>query len=387
MSSSTGTKQRERVPGATSNGGRPRAWFAWVPVGQPVATTSLWPRQFSVPFLVGTALCALAVMVWRAGQSYPTRLFDFYPLYYGAKAWLHGGNAYVLDAVVPASDRGYQLFEVGNVYPLPAVLLILPLSFLPPQVAAIVWVGGLMAGVLLALRLSGLPSWLVLYWPVLNGINLEQFTIFILIAQIVALWAYRERRWWLLALCCALIVTKPNQGLVFVLVMVLLARHWRQQLVVGGAIWGGSLLLDPRWVAEWLPTLYRHHELTQQPIFWALALFAIPLWLVGDRVGSAIVAQFALMPFPLPATYAASPVPLTVLDDRRSKWLMPISFLWPFAAVWLGIAWAVALTMILPMVALAVLRWWERTARPDQFLMARPKGIRGGERAASGVEQ
>src|SRR5207302_3472868 len=45
--------------------------------------------RFSWPFLVGGALWVLAMMLWRSGQVYRTRVFDLYPLYYGAQAWLH----------------------------------------------------------------------------------------------------------------------------------------------------------------------------------------------------------------------------------------------------------------------------------------------------------
>jgi hypothetical protein len=316
------------------------------------------PRRFSLLFIVGTVACMLLAMLWRATRSYPTQLLDLYPLYYGAKAWLHGGNAYVLDAVAPAVDRAHLLYQVGNVYPLPAILLVLPLALLPPAVAATVWVSGLTGGLLLALRLAGLPTWLVLYVPLLACLRLEQYTVFVIILQVVALWAYRERRLWTLALCCALILTKPNHGLVFVLVMLLLARHWRQQVIVGTAIWGGTLLLDPHWLHWWIPTLFRHQDVTHQPVYWGLALLAIPLLLVRDYISGALVLQFLLEPFP--GMYVASAVPLGVLDDRRSKYLIPISYLTVVGVAFAGQAWVTAAVLILPVIALSTLRWWEQ---------------------------
>lgn len=103
--------------------------------------------------LAVVAVAAAAAL--RADQHYRTRLFDLYPLYYGGLAWLETGNAYLLDTVVPAADRGHQLFEIGNVYPLPAVLVTLPLTLLQPQVAGIIWVAFLVAGLIAALRLYG----------------------------------------------------------------------------------------------------------------------------------------------------------------------------------------------------------------------------------------
>ena len=95
-----------RTSQARAQGGR--AWFprrprgerdeaaaAAVPAGSrgQARSTAAPAATFSPRFLAGAALCALTVMLWRATQSYPTGVFDFYPLYYGAKAWLHTGNA------------------------------------------------------------------------------------------------------------------------------------------------------------------------------------------------------------------------------------------------------------------------------------------------------
>lgn len=293
------------------------------------------------------------VMFWRSTQTYPTALNDLYPLYYGAKAWWHGAGAYNLTPVVPPEHHPYPLYQIGNIYPLPAVLLVLPLTILPPTAAAMVWLGGLVAGLLIALRLNGWSPWLLLYLPVINAVYAEQFTLFILVLQILAIWAYRTKRPWAFALCCALIVSKPNQGLIFVLALIILSRYWKQCAIVGGLIWGGSIVLDPRWISEWLPTLSRHHELTQQPILWWLALFALPLLLVRNYIGAAVMLQFLLMPYPH-AAYPLSTVPLGVLDDKRYRWLIPLSFLWVLLHLALGEEWASVLTLILPMIALTL---------------------------------
>lgn len=317
-------------------------------------------QRFSTRFVIGTLLCATLVMLLRATQDYPTEVFDFYPLYYGAKAWWHDGTAYMLDNVVPVSDYSHPLFVVGNTYPLPAALLVLPFSFLPGKVAAITWLGFLTAGLLVALRLYGVPNWLMLYFPLWNGLNLEQFTVFILILQIVALWAYRERRPWILALCCTLILTKPNQGIFFVLALLLLSRQWRHFAVTATAIWGGSLLLDPHWVTEWIPALLRYRAVDYHEVYWQLAILAIPLLLLRNVIGGAIVAQFLVCPWPV-GPYPVMAVPLAVIDDARSRWLMPLSFLWPLLPPFLDYPWTVALILIGPVVLLVMLRRWEET--------------------------
>lgn len=331
--------------------------------------------RFTRGFLLFVVCCVVAVIGWRLTVTYPTDVFDFYPIYFGGQAWLQVGNAYATQQIVPAYHQPWDLYRTGNMYPLPAIVLGLPLSLLSPTLAATLWVGLLTAGVLLALRVSGLPLWWGFALPIVDGIRIEQYTVLIVIAQILALWAHRERRPWALAACCALILTKPNQGLFFVLVLVLLARNWRQQIAVNALVWGGSLLLDPHWVGEWLPTLDRYRQLTHQPILWGFALFAIPLLLMRQWLAAATIAQFLILPFPTASTYAAGAVPLTVLDDPRSKWLTLLSYVWVVPALFFGPAWATALTILLPMVLLAALRHYE--ARYGAASLPTPRFTRG----------
>ena len=145
-------------------------------------------RNLSPGFLLCVAFCAGFAFALRGFFTYPTDVFDLYPVYYGAKAWLLTGNAYATQAIVPIYHEPWDLYRTGNMYPLPAVLLGLPLSFLPPTTAAMLWVALLMAGMLLALRLSRLPLWWGFSMPILDGIRIEQYTILIVIFQIVALW-------------------------------------------------------------------------------------------------------------------------------------------------------------------------------------------------------
>ncbi len=307
-------------------------------------------RAGFITFLVATMLAAA---IWRALQDYPTRLFDLYPLYYGGLAWLHAGSAYALDAVVPATDQGYQILRVGNIYPLPTVLVTLPLTLLPPQAAGTIWVVLLVGGLIAALRLLGGSFWFLLYLPILEAVRIEQYTAFVVILQIVALWALRQHRWWILALCCALILTKPNHGLMFVLAVAFLSGKWRSIAAVTGVFWVGSIVLDPAWPGEWLAALARHEALLHQPFLWPVALLAVPLLYVRDLVGAAVVLQFLILPFP--GIYAASSLSLSLLHDSRVRWLSAASFLWPFPAAVIGTAWATVLVLVVPSVALGIL--------------------------------
>lgn len=300
------------------------------------------------PLAVLAVVAVAAAAALRSSQQYPTRLFDLYPLYYGGLAWVETGSAYLLDAVAPSSDRGLQIFEIGNVYPLPAVFVALPLTLLPAQAAGTIWVALLVAGLIAALRLYGGSYWLLLYVPLIEAVRIEQYTAFIVIAQIVALWALRERRVWILAVCCALILTKPNHGLAFVVAVAVLSGSWRRIALVASSPWLVSLALDRAWPGQWVAALARHHATLQQPILWPIALLGLPLLLGGDVIGAAVVLQFLALPFP--GVYAASSLLLPLLRTGRVRWLVAASFLWPFPAVAIGTAWATALTLVLPMV-------------------------------------
>jgi len=329
---------------------------------------SVRPARFWTPrFIVGAVLFVLAMVVWRAAVHYPTGVFDFYPLYYGGQAWLATGNAYALDAIIPPDRRNFQLYQIGNVYPFPAVLVALPFSLLPAQLAAVLWVGLLSVGLVLALRLHDWPLWYLLYLPILEGLRIEQFTMFAVLFQILALWAWRERRPWLLALCCVLSLTKPNHSFFLALALLVLAGNWRHFLTLAAPFFGASFALYPGWVFDWLPRLENSHAILQQPFLWGLALFAIPLFLLGDIIGGALLLQFAMLPYP--GIYSSASLPLSVIGDRRSRWLIALASLWVIFGVTLGTGWATGLALVLPILALALLRQWPQWGHVVRRLM------------------
>ncbi len=334
-------------------------WVAGWDVAARSAFASARPARFWTPrFSILAALFVLAMVVWRAVVRYPTGVFDSYPLYYGGQAWLATGNAYALDAIIPPDQRNFQLYQIGNVYPFPAVLVALPFSLLPAQLAAVLWVGSLSAGLVLALRLHDWPFWYLLYLPILEGLRIEQFTMFAVLFQLLALWAWRERRPWLLAVCCVLSLTKPNHSFFLVLALIVLAGNWRHFLTLVVPLLGTSFALYPGWVADWLPRLENSHAVLQQPFLWGLALCAIPLFLLGDIISGALLLQFALLPYP--GIYSSASLPLGVIGDRRSRWLIVVAPLWVIVGVTLGTGWATGLALTLPVVTLSLLRQWPR---------------------------
>lgn len=324
-----------------------------------MATPTSEPRRlFSVSFIVMSCVLVVAAMVWRWTRDYPLPLFDLYPLYYGGKAWLQTGNGYDLAPVTPLFHQRFTVFKVGNGYPLPAMLLTLPLTLLPPQIAATVWIGGLLAALLVLLRLHRAPFWLLLYVPVLEALRIEQYTMFILVLQLLALLALRQQRTTLLAVCCALILTKPTHGAVFVVFLMLMAQPRRQFFtafaVAMGIVWGGTTLLDPGWVGEWLGAVRVYAHMAAHPTLWWLVPLALPLLYSRQYLSAALVVQLSI--FPHPGVYAACALPLGVLHDQRSRWLSVISFLWPAVAVGVSKSSATAVILVVPLVVLALLQ-------------------------------
>jgi hypothetical protein len=309
-------------------------------------------------YWLGVLGVVLAVMAWRITRDYPLPLFDLYPLYYGGLAWLNTGNAYDLASVVPATHYSFSVFQIGNAYPLPALLLTLPLTLLPPHIAGTLWIGLLTAGLLCGLRVLRAPFWMLLYVPLLEGLRIEQYTIVIVVLQLFALWAFAQRRAWLLAFLCALLLTKPTNGALMALLLGVLSRNWPQQIVALALVWGGSLLLDPNWAFEWLAAARTYNDVAQQPILWAVAALAVVPLLLRDWITAAVVLQLGVVPFP--GVYAAASLQLGLLDDRRCRWLSVLSFLWPLVAFSTTKPLATTLTLVLPVVMLVALRWYEQ---------------------------
>jgi hypothetical protein len=319
-------------------------------------------RKFPIVFVTGLIICAILAGIWGIAQS--GAMVDLYPLYYGGIAWRQLGNAYTLKPVVPASTYDDPMLSIGNAYPLPAVLILLPLSYLPPNIASTLWVVLLTVGTLIALRISHIPYYFFLYLPLLDGINLQQYAILVVALQFIALWAYEQHHDWILAICCTLILTKPSQGFIFVLALVLLSKKWRHFFIASVIIWGGSLLLDPKWLGEWLVTLPHYMASSHTSAPWYLITLAVPLLLIKDYISTALVAQLAF--FPHQTTYTSVAMPIGVIRDKRSKWLIPLSYLWPLPSYYMGKIWGTALAFALPVVIISVLRWWEQTHNPGR---------------------
>lgn len=308
-------------------------------------------------------LCAVLAGSWRATQAYPTILFDLYPLYGGGQQLVESGSAFNIPSASPTdpADRTWFIQKGGNLYPLPAVLVTLPLSFLPAQVAGVVWVSLLVFSLVMVLGLWGVSPLFLLYLPFIEAIRIEQYTALAVAFELFTLWAFATKRPLPFALGLALCLTKPNQTLLFVLAFLWWGRsYWRYLLGAFALVWGVPTLLWPAWWGEWLPRLLPYATRTQdvEPVVWILALLAVPLWLWRDRISATVVGQFSALP--LAGVYVASPLPMGIITSRLKWWLVAAAAWWPIVALAVGKPWATGITLVLPLIVCSWLTYRKR---------------------------
>src|SRR5262245_55835884 len=94
-------------------------------------------RRFVLPGLAAAQLTLLALL-WRAGIVTP----DFFPLYLGAELVRSGQSPYGSDATALLIQRWHApepFPRAGIAYPLPVLILVMPLTLLPYSIAAGLW--------------------------------------------------------------------------------------------------------------------------------------------------------------------------------------------------------------------------------------------------------
>lgn len=226
-----------------------------------------------------------------------------------------------------------------GLYPFPLMVLLAPISRLPLDTAAIVWIAVCLITLVLVLRRNSL-YWM-LFVPFLQGIFLGQIDPFFLPI-------YRSKRpavWALLSL-------KP-QLLLLALPKIFASR--RNAVEFAAATLGlhiPFLLLRPRWPLEWLDFIAHYQnrvaEITQSTVsgqivlsWWVLPFAALLIGLVLWRRRNLEGATFLINPLLLPYDY-------TLLIGAVSKLIIPISWLalalawkvqagWPYVLMTLGV--------------------------------------------------
>jgi hypothetical protein len=226
-----------------------------------------------------------------------------------------------------------------GLYPFPLMVLLAPISRLPLDTAAVLWIAACLITLVLVLGRNSL-YWM-LFVPFLQGIFLGQIDPFFLPI-------YRSKRpavWALLSL-------KP-QLLLLALPKIFASR--RNAVEFTAAALGlhlPFLLLRPRWPLEWLDFIAHYQnrvaEITQSTVsgqivlsWWVVPFAALLIGLVVWRRKNLEGAAFLINPLLLPYDY-------TLLMGAVSKLIIPISWLalalawkvqagWPYILMMLGV--------------------------------------------------
>jgi hypothetical protein len=144
--------------------------------------------------LVVAAVVLTAMLLWRTAEGHGlTQLTDFRIFRAAGEAVMRGASPYpppTVDAM-----RGHSVF----VYPAPAAVLFTVLAVAPFTVSWLIWLAGMCAAMLLALRLAGVRDARVIACWFLAPAMAQTFVIGSL-APLLALcavlvWRYRDRVW------------------------------------------------------------------------------------------------------------------------------------------------------------------------------------------------
>ncbi|MEI7770215.1 MAG: hypothetical protein WCI67_09520 [Chloroflexales bacterium] len=276
--------------------------------------------------LASTALCYLRL----AGGG--VLAADFTWAWRGAQLLITGQNPYAL--ILPAGAYPFNDFLY---YPLPALLIAMPFT----------WLSGPTAGAIFIGVSSGLLCW---------GLLREGTQRLILFASPPYLYALITAQWSPLITAAALLPNlafalsaKPNLGLA-----VLVAYPERRRLLLFGAAVAASLLVLPSWPADMLGRISSHHNFTPL-ISWygPLLLLALPFW----RAPSArLLLALAIMPQRL--LYDQLPLWLIPQTPRQSLLLTIAS--WAGVLLGLALGWGEAALVSAYLPALGCVLWGRR---------------------------
>ena len=257
------------------------------------------------------AIATYAVQV----RFYDNKAADFTWALVGARQWLHGENPYTM----PTDLTVYPYEPSPLYYPFPAVLLVLPLSFLPDVIAATIWIGlsvGLMTYTLTAeglWRIAILAS-----APLWAAVAQVQWT-----PLLVSLWI------WPVLLPLALL--KPNSG------VALASKQITKKGLIGVLlIILISIILLPSWPLSWIESAKHGRHLI--PILFGpgpLLIFAAFRWRNPE---ARLLLLLAFMPQTL-YFYDQLALLLTAKNLRQQLIIVIASWVALGATVFIGPTW------------------------------------------------
>lgn len=257
-------------------------------------TPSLKARVI-VAILIGLFGATVTLSQYAGKTGFHT---DFGMLWYGARALFHGMDPYPL--IGPGREFSYTW---PLIYPLPAVVSVMPLAFFTERVAATLFVA--VSSALLSFGLSR-DGWyrmpLFISEAFLSSARLGQFSILLTAALFLP---------WLAMFAIA----KPQSS-----IPVIAGSASRKQIMF--AILGGlvllaiSLVMQPHWIAEWM-TGVRNAKHMEPPITRFAGFLVLLVLLRWRRPESWLVLSLACLPqswgwygalpvFTIPASFVQS---------------------------------------------------------------------------------
>ena len=292
---------------------------------------------------------------------------DFYPLYFAGQRLGLGLSPYGDDATRQLAQGWHAPFATAGIaYPLPLLLLMVPLALVPLAYATGTWISAGVIGVLAALRLrQGWPALLciaLLFLPFYRGAVMGQATLIWFGLSALLVMAIQSERLGVVGVVCALLLLKPQNGLLFGLAGIAwaCAGHRRALWWFFGAslaLWGGAFFAQPGWLNAWLAQVQTYQAIVRPPSLlpWGLAAIAatwkLPWW--------ARVAAAQVIAFPLSDLYSGLPLLFCWLAIGGPAALAGASVSWLWSL--LGLPKTVAifwLVVMLPLLVAAVWRGW-----------------------------
>lgn len=300
---------------------------------KPTVTSPSRSPLWVLALLIGLPSLWLITLYAQAPQA-----IDFFPLYFAARQVLGGQSPYGPEATTALAQVWDAPFaSAGVAYPLPLILLVVPLAGFSFAAAALCWIT---FGVVLTAGVVRLGKWpysplaLLLplcFLPLQRSLFLGQATFIWLGIAVLLLHSMRRGNRWLWAICIVLLVLKPQNGLIFALYGVYQAWRERRQVLVIAAVFGTALaglsfLVQPGWLSAWLQQM-RLYQTVVQPqslLPWGL-LVVLACW------RSEIWARLAILQvvlFPLSDLYGSTPLIIA--------WC---AFPLPIALIGSGVSW------------------------------------------------
>lgn len=309
-------------------------------------------QRITLTAAAGVTAALLAWTVWSRPQPQPS---DLAPVWAGARAFLHGQSPY--DAVRPGTgyDLGYPLL-----YPLTAVLALLPLALLPLR-----WVDPIFVGLAFALFM----------WATTAGKRVTPAVV--ALVSLPALMTLQTSQWSPLLTGAALLpwfgfllIAKPTIGLALFAAY----PNWRSALGCS-LLLVASIVVAPGWIGEWRAGLGTAPHV-MAPIARPGGLLVLLAALKWRRPEARLLVALACVPHTT-APYETIPLFLVAGTwlEASGLWALALAAyvmqraMGPYAsqaAYWAGGAQWIVLLMYLPCAALVLRRpnVWRDAADP-----------------------